>query len=129
MVARKSEQFTGKNTDLAALQERIERYLTGDGFTVQSSQPSPGGVVIQAQKGGWLAKAVDADRALTVAIAGEPNDFTVTVGIGKLAQHLAVATIETLLISELFLPVDLAETAWNLEIESKLLKEIREFIG
>jgi len=129
MVATKTERFEGRNTDLTALQDRIEQYLTKDGFTVESSQPSDKGVVIQAHKGGWMAKAFDADRALTVMISGEPADFTVQVGIGKLVQHLAVAAIETLLLSDLFLPIDLAETVWNVEVEHKLLAEIRTFIG
>jgi hypothetical protein len=37
--------------------------------------------------------------------------------------------IETLLLGELFLVVDVAETAWNLEIESKLAHEIKTFVG
>jgi hypothetical protein len=37
--------------------------------------------------------------------------------------------IETLLISDLFLVVDVAETAWNFEIEDKLVKDLEAFIG
>jgi hypothetical protein len=44
-------------------------------------------------------------------------------------QHLGVAALETLLISELFLVVDVAESAWNLEIEDKLVKQIEAFVG
>jgi len=40
-----------------------------------------------------------------------------------------VAVIETLLISDLFLVVDVAETAWNFEIEDKLVKDIETFVG
>jgi hypothetical protein len=36
---------------------------------------------------------------------------------------------ETLLISMLFLPVDVAETVWNVEIESKLIKDFKSFVG
>ena len=57
------------------------------------------------------------------------DGFTVRIGIGKWLQHLATAAIETLLISDLFLVVDVAETAWNLEIEDKLAKDIRSFVG
>ena len=62
-------------------------------------------------------------------IAGSPDDFTVRIGIGKWLEHLATAALETLLLSELFLLVDVGETAWNLEIEDKLVKQIRSFVG
>jgi len=85
--------------------------------------------VIQAKKGGFLRDVIDADRALSISITGQPNDFTVKVGIGKWLQHLGIAAIETLLISDLFLVVDVAETAWNFEVEDKLVKQIETFIG
>ncbi|HTU79494.1 MAG TPA: hypothetical protein VMF09_12120 [Solirubrobacteraceae bacterium] len=129
MIGDKSEQFQGKDTDLAALQSHIEEYLKTDGFTVQSSAPSDQGVVIQARKGGWMAGIVDADRAMTITITGSAADFTVRIGIGKWREHLAVAAIETLLISDLFLVVDVAESTWNIEIEDKLVKEIKSFVG
>jgi hypothetical protein len=129
MVGEKLEHFQGKSTALSALQSHITEYLTADGFTVQTSAASAQGAVIQAQKGGWLAGVIDADRALTITITGSPEDFTVRIGIGKWLQHLAVAAIETLLISDLFLVVDVAESAWNLEIEDKLVKDIKSFVG
>ena len=66
---------------------------------------------------------------MTILISGDPNDFTVRIGVGKWLQHLGVAALETLLLSDLFLVVDVAETAWNLEIEDKLVKQIESFIG
>jgi hypothetical protein len=62
-------------------------------------------------------------------VAGEPNDFTVRIGIGKWLEHLAVAAAETLLISDLFLVVDVAETAWNFEVESKLVQQTESLVG
>jgi hypothetical protein len=129
MVGDKEEQFQGKGTDLGALQSHIEQYLKTDGFTVQTSAPSSEGVVLQAKKGGFLRGIVAADRAMTISIKGTPADFTVHVGIGKWLEHLATAAIETLLISDLFLIVDVADTAWNFEIEDKLIKEIKTFVG
>jgi hypothetical protein len=129
MIGDKQEQFQGKGTDLSALQSHIEEYLKSDGFTVQSSAQSAEGVVIQAKKGGFLRGVVAADRALTVTIAGSPGDFTVRIGIGKWLEHIGTAAIETLLISGLFLVVDVADTAWNLEIEDKLVKHIKSFVG
>ncbi len=51
------------------------------------------------------------------------------VGIGKWIDHLATALIETLLLSDLFLVVDVAEMAWSLEIEKRLIGQIDTFVG
>ncbi|HXZ61149.1 MAG TPA: hypothetical protein VEG62_00305 [Acidimicrobiales bacterium] len=128
-VGDKTLHFQGKGTDLGALQQKIEDYLKSDGFTVQASAPGGQGVVLQAKKGGFLRGVVDADRALSIMISGEPNDFTVRVGIGKWLEHLGVAAVETLLISDLFLVIDVAETAWNFEVEEKLVKQIEASVG
>ena len=127
-IGEKVLHFQNKGSDLSTVQLKIENYLKNDGFSVQSSQRSGQGTVIQAKKGGFLAGVIDADRALTIMISGNPNDFTVRIGIGKWLQHLGVAAVETLLISDLFLVVDVAESAWNLEIEDKLAKQIEAFV-
>jgi hypothetical protein len=129
MIGNKELHYTGKGTDLGSLGSHIEQYLRADGFRVQTSAQSEQGSVLQAQKGGFFAGLVDADRALTITITGSPADYMVRIGIGKWIEHLAVAVIETLLISELFLVVDVAETAWNFEIEDKLVKDIEAFVG
>jgi len=129
MIGEKVLHYQGKGSDLTSLREKIVSYLQSDGFKVQTSSTSPQGTVLQAQKGGFLRGLVDADRALSIVIAGEPDDFTVRIGIGRWIEHLAVAAIETLLISDLFLVVDVAETAWNFEIEDKLVKDLEAFIG
>lgn len=129
MLGDKQEQFQGKGTDLSALSSHIQDYLTKDGFTVQTSAPSDGGTVIQAKKGGFLREVVAADRALTVTITGTSADFTVRYGIGKWLEHLGVAAIETLLISDLFLVVDVADSLWNVEIEDKLVADVKAFVG
>jgi len=129
MIGEKIQQFQGKGTDLAELQGKIASYLESDGFTVQSSPPGPAGLAIQAKKGGFLDKVIDADRALSILISGDPSDFTVRIGIGKWVEHLGVAAVETLLLSVLFLAVDIPETAWNFEIENKLAKQIETLVG
>jgi len=129
VIGEKVLQFQGKTVDPADLQSKIEEYLKSDRFTVQSSVASDHGTVIQAKKGGFLAAVVDADRALTITISGAPDDCLVRIGIGKWLQHLATAALETLLLSDLFLVVDVAESAWNLEIEDKLVNQIRSFVG
>lgn len=129
MIGEKIQHFQGKGTDLAALQAKIVSHLQSQGFTVQASAPGPDGAAIQATKGGFLDKVIAADRALSIVVSGSPDDFTVKIGIGKWLQHLGVAAFETLLLSDLFLVVDVAETAWNLEIEDRLAKEIEALVG
>lgn len=129
MIGEKVKQYTGKGTDLSALQDKIGDYLKSDGFSVQTSAPSDHGLVMQAKKGGFLRGVVDADRAMTIVLSGSPDDFTVRVGIGKWLKDLGVAVLETLLLSDLFLVVDVADSAWNIEIEDKLMKKIDSFVG
>jgi hypothetical protein len=125
----KEEHYEGNGTEISALQTHIEEYLKKDGFTTQTSAPSDQGTVIQAKKGGFLREVVAADRAFTITITGSPNDFKVRYGIGKWMEHLGVAAIETLLLSELFLVVDVADSLWNIEIENKLIADVRTFVG
>lgn len=129
MIGEKVQHFQGKGSDLGELQQKIEDYLKSEGFTTQTSPQSSQGVVIQAKKGGFLRGLVDADRALSIMISGNSDDFTVRIGIGKWLEHLGVMAIETLLISDLFLPIDVAESAWNLEIEDKLAKQVETIVG
>ena len=125
----KTLHFQGKGTDLSALAQKVEDYLKSDGFSVQTSAPGTQGAVLQAKKGGFLRGVVDADRALSIMVSGDPNDFTVRVGIGKWLEHLGVAAAKTLLVSDLFLVIDVAESAWNFEVEDKLVKQIESFVG
>ena len=129
MIGEKVLQFQQKHADLGELVTKIESYLEAEGFSVQTSSPSSHGTVIQAKKGKFLAEVIDADRAMTLMISGTADDFTVRVGIGKWLQHLGVAAVETLLLSDLFLLVDVAESAWNLEIEDRLVKQIDALVG
>ena len=128
-IGEKVLHYENKNTDLSALQGKIEEYLKGDGFQVQSSAPSPHGNLIQAKKGGFLSAVIAADRAMTILVDGEPNNFTVRIGIGKWLEHLGVAAVETLLLSGLFILVDVPELAWNLHIENQIAKQINALVG
>lgn len=123
------QHFENKHTDLAGLAGKIEAYLKDDGFEVQTSVPSAHGTVIQAKKGGFLSAVIVADRAMTILIDGEPDNFTVRIGVGKWIEHLGVAVVETLLLSSLFILVDVPEMAWNLHIEGQIAKQITSFVG
>ncbi len=129
MLGDKSEHFEGKGTNLTDLELHLTEYLKNDGFTVQTSPPGENGTVIQAEKSGFLRDIVDAGRAFTITITGTPADFTVRFGIGKWVQNLAVAAVETLLLSELFLPIDVADALWSLEVEDQIIADLKKFVG
>lgn len=129
MIGEKVLSFQGKQVDVDDLASKVEAYLKSDGFTVQTSTPSDHGIVIQAKKGKFLAAVVDANRAMTIMLSGPPDNCVVRIGIGKWLEHLATAMVETLLLSDLFLLVDVAESAWNVEVEDKLVKKVRSFVG
>lgn len=121
-------RFQGKNKDLNQLSQQIVQYLQNDGYKVQSTT-SPLGQVIQAQKAGILRDIITADRAFTITISGQPNDFAVHIGIGKFIQNLAVAAVEALLLSTLFLAVDVPEMLWTRHVENEIVKEITRIVG
>jgi len=128
MVSEKVLRFQGKNKDLSQLSQQIVEYLQNQGYKVQSTT-APSGQIIQAQKAGILRDIITADRAFTISIAGQPNDFAIHIGIGKLIQNLAVATVEALLLSALFLAVDVPEMLWTVHVENEIVKGITGIVG
>jgi hypothetical protein len=120
--------FQGKNKDLDQLAQQIEQQLKTDGYKTQSMK-APIGNIIQAQKAGILRGLIDANRAFSILIAGQPSDFSVHIGIGKWIQNLGVAVIETILFSPLALVVDGAEILWTTHVESGLAKQITQIVG
>ena len=121
-------RFQGKNKDLNQLSQQIIQKLSAEGYKTQSTT-APLGIIIQAQKAGVLRGIIDANRAFTILIAGQPNDFTIHVGIGKLIQNLAVAAVETILVTWLFLAVDVPEMLWTHEVEKTIIKDITQIVG
>jgi len=127
MVSEKVLHFVGKNKDLNQLSQQIVQYLKNDGYKTQATAPQ--GMIIQAQKAGILRDIITADRAFTIMITGQPNDFAIHIGIGKFIQNLAVAAAETLLLSWLFLAVDVPEMLWTRHVEGEIVKEITRIVG
>ncbi|MGI0080735.1 MAG: hypothetical protein ACRECH_14080 [Nitrososphaerales archaeon] len=127
-MSEKTLRFQGKDKDLGQLSQQIAQQLQTEGYKVQSTT-APLGKVIQAQKAGILRDLVTADRAFTILIAGQPSDFTVHIGIGKWVQNLAVAAAEILLLSTLFIVVDIPEMLWTTHVENGLAKEITQMVG
>ena len=129
MVAEKTVRFQGKNRDLSALSQQIAQRLQNEGYKVQQSIASQGGTVIQAAKAGILRDIITADRAFTILISGQSDDFRVRIGIGKLVQNLAVLAVDAVLLCELFLLVDVPEMLWTRHVEKEILAEITQLIG
>ena len=120
--------FEGKNKDLNQLSQQIVQKLTTDGYKTQSAT-KPLGIVIQATKAGILRDIITADRAFSILITGQPNDFSIHVGVGKWIQNLAVAAVEVVLLSWLFLAVDVPEMLWTQHVEKGIIKEITQIVG
>jgi hypothetical protein len=128
MVSEKVMRFQGKNKDLKQLSDQIAEQLKTDGYKVQSTT-APLGQVIQAQKAGILRDIITADRCFTITISGQANDFTVHIGIGKWIQNIAVAAVEALLLSVLFLAVDVPEMLWTRHVEGEIANKITQLVG
>ncbi|AAY81107.1 hypothetical protein [Sulfolobus acidocaldarius] len=124
----KKEKIYKGNIDIQKVATKFSDYLTSDKWKVQS-RVEGNKVVIQAQKGGILRDIVAADRALTFVMEKVPEGMKVTVGVGKWIQNLAVTAIETLLLSELFLVVDVPEMLWNSHVENELLKKLDDIVN
>jgi hypothetical protein len=128
LVSEKVMSFQGKNRDLNQLSQLIVQQLNSEGYKTQLATP-PLGIVIQAKKAGILRDIITADRAFTILITGQPNDFSIHIGIGKWIQNLAVTAAETLLLTWLFLAVDVPEMLWTVHVENTIAKEITQIVG
>lgn len=116
-------RFTDKHLDLDWFSQRIVDDLDSEGFATQVSK-GPDGIVIQARKESLLRDLATAERCLTILVQGQPDEFTVRVGIGKWIQNIAVAGIKAVLTAGLFLPVDLLEMAWNSRLQYEIMDDI-----
>src|SRR5918911_5598604 len=128
VVAEKVVQFQNKNKDLSQLGQQIVQMLQSDGYKTEFNTSVPQGIVIQATKAGILRDIITAYRAFTIMIIGEPNNFAIHIGIGRLIRNLAIAGAETVLLSGLFLAVDIPEMLWTRHVENEILKRIVEMV-
>ena len=128
LVSEKVMRSQNKNKDLDQLAQQISKRLQSEGYKTQCANHFQGRVV-QAQKSGILRDIVTADRAFTILISGDPNDFGVHIGIGKWVQNLAVVAVEAILLSALFLAVDVPEMVWTRHIEGEIVREITQIVG
>jgi len=128
MVSERVMRFQGKNKDLNQLSQQIVQQLSTQGYKTQSAT-APLGIVIQAKKAGILRDIITADRAFSILITGQPNDFSIHIGVGKWIQNIAVAAVEAILLSWLFLAVDVPEMLWTQHVERGIVKEITQVVG
>jgi hypothetical protein len=129
MVSERTLRFQGKHKDLGQLSQQIGEKLKSEGYKVQVSPSSAQGTVIQATKAGILRDIISADRAFTIVVSGQPDDFTVKVGIGRIIQNLAVTAAEAVLLSPLFLAVDVPEMLWTRHVETEIIQQIDQIVA
>jgi len=127
LVSEKIMRFQGKNVDLNQLSQKISQQLENEGYKIQFTT-APLGIIIQAQKAGILRDIITADRAFTILITGQPDDFSIHVGIGKWVQNLTIAATETLFLSWLFLAIDVPEMLWTRHVENEIVNAITQIV-
>lgn len=110
--------------DVNTVTTAFEQYLKDSGWKTQS-RVETGQSVLQANKAGFLRDIIAADRALTFMFKENAGNLEVHVGVGKLGQNLAVTAIEFLLLSDLFLAVDVPEMLWTKHVETELLGQLK----
>jgi len=101
--------------------------MNADGYTIQKAKGTSGTVIL-ARKENLPRDIITADRAFTILVSGQPNDFTIRIGIGRWGQNLTVAAVEAFFTAGAFLVVDIPEMAWNEHIENKILKNIGQIV-
>ncbi|EZQ02242.1 hypothetical protein CM19_10570 [Candidatus Acidianus copahuensis] len=126
-VFKKEKTYTG-SFDLNSVVQKFSDYLQSDGWKIQNKTYGDK-AIIQAQKAGILRDIFAADRALTFTFEKTANGLKVTTGVGKWIQNLAVTAVETILLSELFLVVDVPEMLWTSHVENNLLQKLDDIIS
>jgi len=118
-----TRDYVGKGCNLELLADSIEEDFQTKKYQTQSTNKESGWVV-QARKEGFLREMLAADRAFTITVVGEPNNFKVSFGIGKWVQNLGMALIEGVLIWPVIFFVEVPISLWSYEIE----REFWEFV-
>jgi hypothetical protein len=114
-----SREYVNKNVDLGKLADDVEEYFELQGYTTQKADKE-NWHLIQAKKAGFLRDIAAADRAFTVLLTGEQNNFKVSIGVGKWLQNMAVSFLEGLLLTPLVFFVEIPVQFWSYEIEGRL---------
>lgn len=111
-----SRDYVGKRCDLDHLADAIEEHFQVEGYESQNTKRSDGWAV-QARKAGVLRDLLAADRAFTVIVAGEPDNFRVSFGIGRWAQNLGMALMGGIALAPVVFFMEIPISLWSFEIE------------
>lgn len=100
-------------------------YLQNNGWKVQNNIQSDS-AILQAQKGGILRDIIASDRALTFVLKDTQNgEINVHVGVANVLKNIGIMAIETILLSELFIFVDIPEMLFTEHIEKTILEQLK----
>jgi hypothetical protein len=124
----KKEKVYTTQKDVGQIINQFVTYLQQKGFKTQYREEN-GKAIVQAQKGGILRDLIAADRALTFTFEKVGNQLKVTAGIGKWIQNLAVTAVETIILSPLFLAIDVPEMLWTEHVESEIMKGLEQIVS
>ena len=111
-----TRDYVGKGCNLELLADSIEEDFQTKKYQTQGAQKDSG-YVVQAKKEGLLRELLAADRAFTITVVGEPNNFKVSFGIGKWVQNLGMAALEGVLIWPVIFFAEVPISLWSYEIE------------
>lgn len=124
----KNQKFTGLNTDIERLANRIETYLQENGFEVAlSKDPTapPSWFFIQARKVSALRTVAGARRSTDITIKGAPENFEVSVGTGEWGKNL-VSSAPLFIVPVIGIGVTLAKLYTAKRFEDNLWKFIAD---
>ena len=108
MVSDKTIRFANKNIDLSTLSCRIIEYLKREGYETQHAEGFRE-ILIQGRIESILKDLSMANRCLTILLLGQPDDFSVRIGIGRCFQNLTPENIESIVSFGVFLSMDVPE--------------------
>lgn len=72
---------------------------------------------------------INSDRAFTLVISGEPNDFIVHLGVGKWNRNIATVAFDQLSLSSLFLEIDVQDVIWSRYVDDGIVRKIASLVG
>jgi len=122
------ELYFPKQVDLNYVVNSLMGQLSSEGYKVQSNV-GQNMAVVQAKKEGILRTLVAANRAFTFTFNNTINGLQVKIGMGAWVENLAATAVETIVLSPLFLLVDVPEMLYNEHIEGKFSKIIENVVN
>lgn len=124
----KTERFSGLNTDLERLANRVEMYLQENGFEVAFSKDPTDPAswfFIQARKASALRTVAGARRSTDITIKGSPGSFEVSVGTGEWGKNL-VTSAPLFIVPVVGISATLVKLYTAKKFEDNLWKYIRD---